>query len=382
MVDRLLFDHKTNSTINNILYRHTEISIFSSKIEIYNPDADEPLQKFWFKIDKAKLLKNNKDHLIITLFNKDTQLVECLNSLDSKINEIVKKISKIIDHDSSLIIKEGFPPSMNILINSDTKAFDKLDNNINCSDIKNNANISLYMELESVYLNGKNDKKKWKILQIKENQVFDEQKSFFSNPNPLQQSFNYNTYNPPHPPPPPPPQPLNSKLSQNYQPLSIPLIQKSNINTNTNRLILSESELLNMKLKLKSVKDFEENENKNKNKDKDKDKFINREIGENPISRLNKVVTKESNIVDIFRQEYQNKKKDIEHDSNDLLSIEDTDGSIYNFTHLTREEIQEMYNEILRHEKKQKKDKIDKKYKKLIKKCKKTKFYYSKLIDN
>ena len=99
MVDRLIYNHKDNNEINKILYNKSQsANIFSKSINIYNPEADEPLQKFWFHIEKSKLLKKFRDKIQIVIFNKDENLINCIRSLDDKINNVVEKMFKVNKH--------------------------------------------------------------------------------------------------------------------------------------------------------------------------------------------------------------------------------------------------------------------------------------------
>ena len=57
MINNLIYNHDSITNIKNIHYYEYNINnVFVKKINIYNPEADEPLQKFWFYIKKASII--------------------------------------------------------------------------------------------------------------------------------------------------------------------------------------------------------------------------------------------------------------------------------------------------------------------------------------
>lgn len=395
MASRLIHDHNKNNKVDNIFYMvDNSVNMFTNKIEIYNPNAGETLQKFWIHIDKAKLVRKRKNRVKIAVFNKDANLISFMKSLDKRINEKVEGIdSGITDHGSSVEISESYPPVMELDVDEVSRIFDADNNKVNFINIANGSNISLYIELEGVYLDKVSDAKNWRILQMKENSIINLDVSLFDDPNLSKQPVNsvqlINTNIPPAPqmhnphmhmgygappqpmgygvPPPPmgmphgmPPGPPMPPPAPSFNPMAGPAKikytkpkikprPKEAAPVSSGRSVPTAAELMGALKNLKKVV---------KNKvNKKKDNKVTEELEQNTV-KLKKVVTKEPiGMVEIMKREHREKRhrEFIEK----ALSGE------------KRYDINNFSERLESYRKSFEKDKIGKRYKKLLKKIKK-----------
>lgn len=186
----LIYDHNGNNKIDKIFYDiHQSANIFTTELNIYNPTADTTLQKFWVKIDKAKLQRKTKSQIRLAIFNKDTNLVEFMESLDTKINELVSVInSKIESFSTSLELSDTYSPMINLDIDDETRVFSNNNELVNLYTIANGSHVSILIELESVKMYGVQESKRWRVKQMKENKIIDLDVSLFgNNTQPIQQ---------------------------------------------------------------------------------------------------------------------------------------------------------------------------------------------------
>ena len=281
MVDNLVYKHNESTEINNIYFSEVFTNnIFVKKLNIYNPDAEEPLQKFWFYINKASIIKKNQNYLILGIFNKDKNLINSINNLDETIYQNTKINYKIDNYVKSIKQNNNFLPSIKCIYSNEI-IIDDVNNNLNYNEIKEFDNISVYIELSYVLINS-NCNPVWKILQIKKNKIIDINKSFF-NINP--ENFN----------------------NQNQNCINIPKVKatnsnnivkkiSSNVSKNPIKLIPSVQDILSIKANLKK-------------NNIDKDKFDDSKIKKNnfdiPLKKVETNVAK--SMVEILKIEHLNK---------------------------------------------------------------------------
>jgi hypothetical protein len=190
-IDRFVVNYNKSSKINIIAHSKLQsINMSTSKLEFYNPEINEPLHKFWYYIPNAKLIeKKNTGAMRIALSNIDVNLTESLKSLDGKTDEIIINVFKKPKPETTIKTSVNFPPVIDLYIDRLGKCFDQNNDPIKYMDIKNNARVQLYMELDSIHINvNKNScDRKWRILQISELKplnLFDEINQLNSQPDP------------------------------------------------------------------------------------------------------------------------------------------------------------------------------------------------------
>ena len=218
MIDDYIVNY--DKEITKLHYSDVEnVNAFMKKIKFYNPNVEiEPLQKFWYKINNAKIIKKSVNNLEIVLSHNDEKLIKSISILDDKINIILKEKDNSLINNKSIINKANYPPIMLLFFDDTSMYYDEAHNEKNYYDLKIDTKISLFIELESVIINGINCNKKWKILQLKETNMLNNKTNFFS-PNIIRNNI----------PPAPllPPTPQISQISQISQIIpNIPIIQK------------------------------------------------------------------------------------------------------------------------------------------------------------
>ena len=160
-----IVNYNKTTTIERIECGDVEmINSFYRRLKIYNPSVDEPMHKFWYYIQKAKLKRKEKNAMIVAIPSTNTKLIESIANLDEKINDLLmkKKIhSKKIE--PSIITNEFNPPTMKLHFDDDSKAYDSERNSIKFMNISNNSNISVLIELDFIIISG-NISRRWKII--------------------------------------------------------------------------------------------------------------------------------------------------------------------------------------------------------------------------
>ena len=352
MAGKLIYNHKKNTDITSILYNiDKSVNMFTKRIDIYNPEADETLQKFWIYIEKAKLLKKNKKRIRVAVFNKDKDLVTFMKCLDKKINETVKITnSHINEHGVSLELSESFPPVLELDIDQHSFVFDNDNNKIDFYNIPNGSSISMYIELEGVYLDNTSDFKNWKVLQMKENIIIDLGISLFDNPGLNGNNSASRTV-------------TSSSVASTTA--SLPptrSFHKSSNNTKPNQSSEARSgpptvaELTGALMSLKKTTNDNECVSDNTENEKNDEVIERPALVFDPMSKLKKVITRESrSMVDILKEEHQNAQKKL---------IENTPSNDNN----NDIDILDFKSTLKKYKKSFKKDKIGKKYSKLMNK--------------
>jgi hypothetical protein len=329
----IIYDHNANSTVDKIYYDVSNTgNIFTVELNIYNPVADATLQKFWLKIDKAKLQKKTKSQIRLAIFNKDINLIRFMESLDAKINEVAGTINTNIESFStSLELSDTYAPMINLDIDDETRVFNDNNELVNLYTIANGSHVSILIELESVKIYGTHEYKAWRVKQMKENKLINLDVSLFNNKNNMIPSYATPSYATPSyatpsyatplyaqpniqsyiPPPPPPPMlqsmkqstshPMSHPISQQVlqpvsQPVSQPRQPASQAVARAEPARVTPADLVGALKKLKKIPSKKEDI---------------KPITEAGIAAvdLKKVITKEPvSVVDIMKQEYIDKK--------------------------------------------------------------------------
>lgn len=183
MINDLIVNYQNNPKINNIDYGKMEtINSFTKKMHFYNPDVMEPLHKFWYYIQNAKIVKKTPHNMTIALSNNDISLIESIKSLDQKTNNILTDILKNRDTlCDSIKFTKNYPPTMTIDIDDESIFFNSTNDNISYKKINANSKIQLYIKFDCVIITSSEYFFKWKILQMKEIKNIDFTTKFFHN---------------------------------------------------------------------------------------------------------------------------------------------------------------------------------------------------------
>jgi len=184
MVDVYIVDPK--NIIDNLYHSNIEqINSFFKKIKFYNPKINEPLHKFWYNINNAKIIKKNANNLEIALPQNDANLINSINNLDDLINNKLKDFDNNYICNKTIITNKNYPPYIILNIDNTTKFYNNENIQINYIDLENENKVNLYIEFDCVIINSLNNKvcsKKWKILQLKKiNSLLDNNLNFFEN---------------------------------------------------------------------------------------------------------------------------------------------------------------------------------------------------------
>ena len=157
----------------------------AQKINFYNPMIPEPLHKFWYYINTAKLLRKDKGMMIITLSSTDINLIESLKNLDAKTDEILKNISSNNISGNNIIptikLSDTFPPIIEIHVDSVSKCYNQENKICTYMEIMNGAKIQLYIEFDCVMIEANKCEKKWRVIQMKEHKPIDLTTNMFDN---------------------------------------------------------------------------------------------------------------------------------------------------------------------------------------------------------
>lgn len=257
MIDNYIVNY--DKEITKLHYSDIEnVNAFMKKIKFYNPNVEiEPLQKFWYKINNAKIIKKSVNNLEIVLSQNDEKLIKSISILDDKINIILKEKDNSFINNKSIINKANYPPIMLLFFDDTSMFYDEAHNEKNYYDLKIDTKISLFIELESVIINGINCNKKWKILQLKETNMLNNKTNFFS-PNIIRNNI-----------PPAPLLPQISQISQIPQIISsIPNIlniskpNNSPIKQEYSRSMINVNDIRNVLSKLRKKPDIIQEEKK------------------------------------------------------------------------------------------------------------------------
>jgi len=273
MIENYIID-TDNTIFDDSILDHEKFINNKEIYDIYNNRVDEPLQKFWFKLDTTKFLNSYYEHNILTFV---------MNDKNNKIKKTIDYIQKIAE-----TVKQKYIIHLN-LTNID---YDNIDIELPIKQYDNYPSIiKLYNRNKSIY-NENNQKeeitnlcsgnKYFVLFEINYFKIIKSDKNFtikfFFNILKIQTQklFNIDDYSLNKniitiPPPPPPP----SFPSVNYK-IIADKINNDKIIEKTNdkiRIIISEEELLNKRNELKSIKHEINNIEKKCNEDEAIDNF-------------------------------------------------------------------------------------------------------------
>jgi hypothetical protein len=198
MIRNLVVDYIKNPLVTAVQHSPVEvISMLTKRIRFFNPSVDEPLHKFWYFIPKAKITERTSGNITIVLSNNDTKLIESITSLDDKIDAIIKGINPRALTEKSLKISQNYPPMTDLYINSDSKCYDTENKSIKITDIKINAKVQIYIELDYASITTRKAEKKWKILQLKTHSMLDLNSSNLFDKEDIEISLNFPSFSNP-----------------------------------------------------------------------------------------------------------------------------------------------------------------------------------------
>lgn len=254
MIENYIID-TDNTIFDESILDHEKFINNKEIYDIYNNRVDEPLHKFWFKLDTTKFLNCYYEYNILTFV---------INDKNTKIKKTIDYIHKIAEN-----IKQKYINHLNL---TETD-FDNVDIELPIKQYDNYPSIiKFYNKKKSLY-NENNQKEEItnlssgvKYLLLFEINYFKIIKSnknftikFFFNMLKIQTQklFNIDDYslnkNIILPPPPPPPPILFSSI--NYKINNDKINDKTNDKTNEKiRIIISEEELLSKRNELRSIK--------------------------------------------------------------------------------------------------------------------------------
>lgn len=210
-VEDVLYKYETEK-LDKILFQSLKgLNYFNHKILVYNPNSCNPLQKFWIKIDRCKILNinNNVLTLVFACTDKENQLVAFVHRITSKIEEYCKlNINTDVKITSKLNNEEYSVPTLDAYISDTTTIFNNFGQKTNYDILKNLDTISVFIELEYVVVNSNFGSITWRVIQMKIINDLNPEISFFDKHEP------YHVPSPYVIPPPPPPPPMPTLLAK------------------------------------------------------------------------------------------------------------------------------------------------------------------------
>lgn len=312
-----------NIEVSNVRYEIERINYFNNKIIPYNGKSIYPLHKFWIHIDKCKIVRRN--------FFNDSQSITVGLPLESKTIKNVKLVEKTINSKlledeitrfsiiSKLNDSQSNIPTFELTVCNDSIIFDENNSKLNThiDFLKLHDELQIIAELDFVTSNDNYLKANWKIVQAMHIKSIDLTTPLFSmisshnnkniNVNNVNKIFHLSQNDS-----------LQNNSLQNYENKiqhNLPLeslsqnnISKQNTYNTQNSIqtskkpvfiIPSTQDLANALSGLKKIKNTTTNQKPN----------ITTEKIQNENHKLKHVVTKESNIYEMLRNEYLIKQK-------------------------------------------------------------------------
>ena len=219
------------------------------KIDVYNLNSNQSLQKLWIKITNVKLYtsiyEKNNNSFIVFNNNHSDNIMKFINKIDKKIKKHFKSYKlnlkkTIIDKIPFNIMKINLPK---VNINNSTHlSFNIYNHNnklINPKILEKGCKISCFLELSEIWISETNIGCNWNVLQMK---IYPEllfNKCMFYDEEPIQIKNETECFHC-----------LNCIHSNNSH-NTTPIIQTNNIHT-VNRQSISLHQLNNVKNNLKS----------------------------------------------------------------------------------------------------------------------------------
>ena len=179
MINNLLFDYNESSQIDNILSSGIHYyNAMSCKINFYNPLVSTPMQKFWYHIPNAKIIRKDHKLIYIALPTNSNKLFDSIKNLDCKTQQFYEDDDRFKSIAPSIIYDDNLPPCMQIYITPQSRCFSHENKIINHVNLQN-ENIKLYIEFDSIISTHSGCKRIWNLLQLKEHVPIDLNVSFF-----------------------------------------------------------------------------------------------------------------------------------------------------------------------------------------------------------
>lgn len=167
MVSKLLVDY--NKIITNTKYSDKTIHKGELVINFYNPDIDEPMQKYWFMLSNMKIKKIYDNSILFVLSSNEKKIINYFDKLDEIIEEKLNSLSsKKIDLPYSLITIDGHDPMIKVNFDDNTKISNINNENIKIHDLKKDKKVKLLIELEHIKIRNKKYYQTWRIIMMKE----------------------------------------------------------------------------------------------------------------------------------------------------------------------------------------------------------------------
>lgn len=175
MINNLIYDYNKNDTIDAIDNSKIEVvNRFTTKINFYNPYVDEPLHKFWFFIPIAKIININRYSVSVAISRNNKKLLNSISSLDTLVDNITRMLNNNIENiRPSLTQNNNYPPTLELYIDNNTRFFNNKKKEIVFSELSNNTKVKLYIEFTNILINSNKCQKKWKIIQIQQENKID-----------------------------------------------------------------------------------------------------------------------------------------------------------------------------------------------------------------
>jgi Family of unknown function (DUF5871) len=221
-IRHLLVNYDQDSTIERI--ECSDIRAVNSSIEelyIYNPNVTEPLHKFWYMLDSAKLEKKSSGgrSARIVISSQNDNLIKSLSALNDKVNSLIETFTKTdkskrnkitYDYDqmkiSDLItLSEYYPPTLDVNLDNQSTAFDSSGQKIDFITIGNGSKIKVLIELDRIVFKKEYVQKIWRVIQVKKVEKYVTTEDLFAMAKMDERTYGETKYNNNAPPPPPPP---------------------------------------------------------------------------------------------------------------------------------------------------------------------------------
>jgi hypothetical protein len=274
--------------ITEINYEPVEhVNYFTKKYQPINVDSEIPLHKFWLLSEKCKVIKVYKNNIEVALSSKN-----------KFVSDKVLLENKIRTHFEKNTITLCSENTYKFIYDESSTFFNENDVEEKIS-IRNGDEFDLILELSEIEVCNKFINFIWRIIQMKKIKMVNLKKSLFAlKPIERVQQPIYHT------------QPMQQHIQS--QQTKQPTQPKQSVQSKPISFMPSANDLQNALSKLKKSNKDDEIEQENKL----------RIILPKNIPQLKHVVTKENNIIDLFKQEHKEKiKKDIQNDYVKMCNI-------------------------------------------------------------
>ena len=193
MVSKLLVDY--DKIITNTKYSDKTIHKGEFVINFYNPDIDEPMQKYWLMLSNMKIKKIYDNSILFVLSSNEKKIINYFDKLDEIIEEKLNSISsKTIELPYSLITIDGHDPMIKVNFDENTKISNIRNESIKFHDLKKDKKVKLLIELEHIKIINKKYYQSWRIIMMKEEKDITLDFDIFDD-KPVKKEIEYNSHN-------------------------------------------------------------------------------------------------------------------------------------------------------------------------------------------